>query len=474
MKTNTQSRIIRLSLVTLMLLGSSAYAGKLITDAVTGAALETVTSTPGQQFGFGGWDMSNINVLVTDLDYNNSVSGLFDESTGTYSGMGTGKSFEAEITTENEIRGRLHGKDWPVGEPSGIKVINDDLLTKHGKPHNCIMTSSYLAEGYLDAGNKPVLCSSSFQTHKRFKINLQPNTVDNITSGEGWGKPVDILFNLEADDTSTVRYQVLQKINNYTGKRLSGFKVEILNEDNTTNPALTISIGTGEGLDKDGNPDGDIWGTEDMANFSHGLWGAKDSGDTGREEHFAENGFFDATRAYYESNLSTGAYNISYTGPMLGGNYQAKFGNWLPSAWQPTGIFHDDDQDPETDGILKAYWGDPSSPTGTANKWHKGNDDGFALATEEDLLLWDGEWFDQEAVEDVLNLGLNYIVVIGDNTQIPNNTFKIRITPYVAADQTSPSYVGGTIPTAEYGETGTVADTSEGIVTLGLIGDLEG
>ena len=48
--------------------------------------------------------------------------------------MGENMSFESDISTGGEIRGHLHGKDWPVGEPAGIKIINDD---------NCIHDSRF-------------------------------------------------------------------------------------------------------------------------------------------------------------------------------------------------------------------------------------------------------------------------------------------------------------------------------------------
>ena len=44
-------------------------------------------------------------------------------------------------------------------------------------------------------------------------------------------------------------------------------------------------------------------------------------------------------------------------------------------------------------------------------------------------------------VEDVLNLGLNYIINVGANAAI-GSTFTLRITPHVALDQTPPTYVG--------------------------------
>lgn len=269
-------------------------------------------------------------------------------------------------------------------------------------------------------------------------------------------------------DTSNQRYQILQKVNNYTGKRLDGYKIEVLDANGQKNAALTFSIGIGEGLDKDGNPDGDIWDTEDMANFSHGLWGAADNDNSGRDPHFDANGFFDDKRAYYPVTLSDDKQTISYTGNMQGGNYQEIFGNWLPSIWEPTGIFWDDDQDSETDSILMAYWGDPLK-TGT-NAWHKGNDEDWAVATEEDLLRWSGEYYDREAVEDVLNLGLNYIVNVGDNAAI-GNTFTLRITPHAAAttEQVEPSHVIADVATdAAYGEIDPTINTSEGIVTINL------
>jgi len=448
MKTRNRKSVLALSLVTAMLLGSSAYAGKIITDA----DVNNIVVTPDKQFGFGGWNFDNVNVKITDLEYND-IGKEFNITDGTYDAMVSGDSFESEIMTEGEHRGNLHGKDWPVGEPAGIKIINDDTKVKHGKPVNCIMTSSYQEfrddlnnTGYLDAFEEaaqpnPVICSSPWQTHKRYKINLLPTSVDNVAVGEeGYGKPIDIVFNLDPADTNTTvrRYQVLQKANNYSGKRLKGYKIEVFGENGLPNDALTLSLGLGEG-----DADGDIWGVDDMANMSHGLWGPY-------EEDRFDNGFFDYIRAYYPVTLADDNKTISYTGNMEGGNYQAIFGNWLPSIWEPMGIFHDDDQNPETDGILKAFFG--TAPGYTEDAWYKStvvyNPETpevkpaytWSLATADDFLEWSGDWYTVDAVEDVLNLGLNYIVNVGTNADI-GATFTIRITPYVDSDQTQPSYV---------------------------------
>lgn len=466
MKNN--KRALGLSLVTAMLLGSSAYAGKIITDA------DTVTWTQNKQFGFGGWNFDNINVRIVDVsDFSGDV-GTFNTATGFYTAMGADMSFESDIKNDADvIVGKLHGKDWPVGEPAGIKIINGDTKVSHGKPFNCIMTSSYLSEfdtndglnGYLDAvseGNtpQPVICSSPFQTHKRFKINMLPSTVEGIAPGN-YGKPVDLVFNLDPADSSTdiVRYQVLQKINNYTDVRLDGYKIEVFDASGAKNAALTLSIGTGE------NAGADIWTVDELANFSRGLWGPNDADQ--QDPHFPLDGFFDKVRAYYPVAISADKWSISYTGDMQGGNYQEIFGNWLPSIWAPVGIFHDDDNNPETDGVLRAFWGvPPGTAEGTAPAWHKGFADNWAEPTAAELLSWTGALYDEETIEDVLNLGLNYIVEVGNNAAL-GNKFILRITPHVAVDQTVPAYVDIDAPSDYPFSKGIVAISPEPKFTVG-------
>lgn len=358
MKYEHRTKIIGLSIVVAALLGSNVYAGKIITDA----DVNNIVVTADTQYGFGGWNFDNIDVRIVNIeDFSTALPGTFFSTVdGSYTTMGTDESFESDIKNElGVVVGHLHGKDWPVGEPAGIKIINDDTNVKNGKPTNCIMTSSYLDTGYLDTVDpKPVLCSSPWQSHKRYKINLLPTTVEGITPGE-YGKPVDLVFNLDPTDTNTTarRYQVLQKVNNYTGMRLNGYKVEVFDANGDKNDALTLSLGEGEG-----EAGANLWAENELANFSHGLWGPY-------QEGRFENGFFDYTRVYYPAALSDNNRTISAVSPMLGGNYQELFGNWLPSIWEPEGIFHDDDQDPSTDGVLKAFLG--VAPGQTERAWYK-------------------------------------------------------------------------------------------------------
>ena len=460
MKMNSYSKGIGLSIMAAMVLCSNAYAGKII--GVTAGTPHVLTDPP-TQYGFGGWNLDNVNVKITDLEFNEIAKSFYPD--GTYDTMVIGDTFESEISVDGEIRGLLHGKNWPVGEPSGVKVVNDDLGTaKSGKSQNCIMTTSYLdavdsgtgESGYLDIYDTnpdgiavPTVCSSPFQSHKRFKINMQPTTVAGVVPGaEGvYGKPIDLVFNLDVNDLdlNTSRYQVFSKINNYTGMRLDGYKVELLDENGTevnASNAIKFSLDLTTKLTSD-----DESGYE--AVFSNGLWGPKDT-EVRDIPHFTEDGFFDDTRAGFvqdgnDTQLLTGGPDT------LVSNYVDLFGVWLPSKWAPYGIFWDDDNDTTTDAELVAFWGDPLD-TGT-NAWHKGNDynttdaiEPWEIVTETELDAWNvnevGSLYSISKIEDTVNLGLNYVVEVGLNSTI-GSKFTIRITPRVAplAAQTPPSYI---------------------------------
>jgi len=416
-----KKNLIKLSLAIAAISTSSCFAGQIISDMGQGF-------TPNKQYAFGGWNLDNVNVKIVDLNDPHYNIGTFNDD-GTYSAMGLGLSCESDISANGTVLGRLVGKEWPIGEPAGMKIINGDKDVKNGKPQNCIMTTTYLAGGYLNsAAPQPNICSGPFQSHKRFKIDMLETT---YTAEGAFGKPFDMVFNLVEGDSSQQRYQVIQKINNHTGKRLDGYKVEVLDDAKMPNIALTLSLGYGEYVGTSSNTD--LWGIDEMANMSHGLWGPIDS-------HFGAEGFFDNKRSYYPVGLSNGNTVISYIGPIQGGNYQQLFGNWLPSKWHPMGIFIDN-VNPSGEDELLAFWGDPLK-TGV-NGWHKGFSDGWVSLTEEEEALWTaGGQYYIAGVEDSVNLGLNFIVNVGDNTAI-GSTLTVRITPHFApsAEQGTPSYV---------------------------------
>ena len=422
--------LIKLSLLLATATTSCSFAGLIVSDANQGF-------TPNKQYAFGGWNLDNVDVKIVSLADPHYNIGTFNDD-GTYSAMGFGLSFESDISTNGTVVGSLVGKEWPIGEPAGIKIINGDNAVQNGKPVNCLMATTYLPGGYLNSP-APITntCSGPFQSHKRFKIDMLQTTY--IAEG-AFGKPIDIVFNLVEGDSSMQRYQVIQKINNHTGKRLDGYQLEVLDDGKMSNMALTLSL--------------DAWTVDERANMPHGLWGPIDS-------HFGAEGFFDNKRSYYPVSLSNGNTVISYVGPMQGGNYQQIFGNWMPSKWHPMGIFFNDNN-PSTEDDLLAFWGDPLH-TGI-NGWHKGQADGWASPTEEEIALWTstGGQYYIAGLEDSVNLGLNYVVNIGDNTAI-GSTFTIRITPHFAAgaEQGTPSYVNDAPnPTHEGSERGNPDDGS--------------
>jgi len=425
-----KNKLIKLSLAIVILSTSYSFAGAIVSNQAEGV-------TPNKQYAFGGWNLDNVDVKIVDLNDPHYNIGDFNNVTGAYSAMTYGLSFESDISSNGTVLGRLVGKEWPLGEPAGIKTINGDTGVKNGKPENCLMATTYLATGYLNsAAPQSNTCSGPFKSHKRFKIEMMQASY--ITEGT-FGKPIDMVFNLVEGDSSNKRYQVIQKINNYTGKRLDGYKIEVLDDAKMPNMALTLSLGYGE------NAGANIWGIDEMANMSHGLFGPIDS-------HFGVEGFFDNKRAYYPVGLSNGNTVISYIGPMQGANYQQLFGNWLPSKWHPMGIFYDDGNVATEDELL-AFWGDPLG-TGS-NGWHKGQVDNWVTLTEDEEVLWTGGGqYYISGVEDTVNLGLNYIVNVGENAAI-GSTFTIRIIPHFApsAEQGTPSFVkDAPLPTHEGSE----------------------
>lgn len=445
MKNTNRKKLLGLSVAAALLLGTTTYAGKIITNAaydnnVTSSASAIVA--PNTQFGFGGWNMDNVEVRIVNaltisvlFPATEIASTVFNQLSGLYTDMSTlftstiAPSFESTVLSRdgtNETRALLHGKNWPVGEPSGIKVINNDLAVHEGDPTNCIINSSYLEGYYLNnVGNEqPTVCSSGFQTHKRFKVNMMPSTVTGVdlNATGGYGKPIDLVFNLDPADTSTAitRYQVLQKINNYTGTVLDGYKLEVLDGNGNKNANLTVSL--------------DKWeegaGYDDMANFSHGLWGEIEL------PHFPSSGFFDNKKAYYPVT-NTDSQTIEWHGDIQGGNYMAVLrSNWITWANSTRGLYWNDDNDTATDAKLIAFWGRPPAQDTLPEGWYKGQKDNWVAVTADELGAsgWDvngsTSLYYTDTIEDVLNLGITYTVNIGQNSLI-GDKFIIRITPHV-------------------------------------------
>ncbi len=310
------NRIRPLSGLVLMgLLATTAQAGKIT----------SIPSASGAE-GFGGWNLDNVEVVLngTQGAIGDVFNSWFDELTGAYN-FATDSDFSYVANVDDGAgapMGIALAKDWPVGEPAGIKIVNDDAGVKPPKPANCIMATSYLADHYLDSADpQQVLCSGPFQSHKRYKLAMLPTGFDGI----------DLVFNVEAEDGSRT-YQIFQKINNWTDGRLEGFKVEIgvgvganfktASDAGIALDDLNISVPT------------EIWpvGEADVAVFSAGLFGPLD-------KHTGSVGFFDPEqRAGFKINEhgSTTLTDTLTATETLGSDYAEvpagatnQFGPWI-------------------------------------------------------------------------------------------------------------------------------------------------
>lgn len=434
----------------------------------------------------GAWDLANVDVKVVNASNIESIVGTFDPVTGAYTGSGLngamthGDSFRSYVKdATGTYMARISGKDWPVGEPTGIKAVVDDGGVTNGNPQNCIINTSYLdavddanpsttETSYLDSTHpEPVICSSGFQTHKRFKIAMLEATVAGVAAGEP-GKPIDLVFNV-ADEPDAVddmdlidlrSYQVFSKINNYTGVRLNGYMIQVGVTTETgfqtaSELGITDRLQISRGIGDNSNDGTDLWTPDQMATYSSGLFGLAD-------KHFPTDGFFDNEAAgfYVGEGCTTTTdlvvkdciVNVSdtdtlrSTGPLgpTSSFYYTYFGNWPHQNLTPRGIFYDTDGDPTTDADLVAWW--------NGTQWMKSDNVGtyddatkvrvtdttpsvFVPVGIEELNTWAASSrYSVGVIEDVLNLGLNYVIKVGDG--IPTGKVTVRIIPIVADNPT--------------------------------------
>ena len=445
-----KKNIVKISLVTAMLLTTGAYSAQIVgADALDGF----VVSDPQEQFGFGGLNMDNINVNMIL----GGVTTPIDFIDGAYPQMSLEDSYQSDVFSRINPAtklGYLTQKLWPISEPSGLKVINNDFDASNGKPFNCIIGSSYLGDSNTsdpattthflnDTDPRPTLCSSYAGSSKRLQLMLNENMVAGANPGE-YGQHIDLVFNIDPISAAgDHRYQVFQKVTNHTGMRLNGLKVEVLNASGgAITSDLNISLGLGEHTDSKGDPDlldPNLWPDYEMAFYPPGLWG------DGEKKHLSI-GWFDVNASGY---LVSG-HNTSMieTGDRLDGNYVEIYGNWLPEKWVGEGM-HIDPKIVGVEPSLIAYWGTTPDQAGDVNAtpaWYYGlhDNDGvetnFELVPENIVAQWatdTTETYVIDDIEDLPNLSLNYIVNVGAGV---TDKFIIRFTPKVSLDQTPPSY----------------------------------
>ena len=379
----------------------------------------------------------------------------YDESDGDYNfASDSDHTYKAYVEDGvGTVTGIALAKDWPVGEPAGIKVINDDLLVKAPKPPNCIMATSYLADHFLDSVDpQQVLCSGPFQSHKRYKLAMLPTTV---AGGPGSEKGIDLVFNVE-DDGGSRDYQIFQKINNWTDGRLQGFSVQV---GFGVGEAFQAVAEAGVALaDMNISVPSDIWSMEQLAVFSAGLFGPLDkhTGNVGYFDPDQRAGFMIDEYVVGDQPLTdilhaTTTLGSDYAEVPAGAAVSNQFGPWLPNNMLPTGIFWDDDGNPETDAQLMAWFG--YNPAISDYSWMSGSQGIETNPTPFDAIpdavitaMGENLAFTSDVIDDLVNVGLNYIVTVGDVNTFPasaNNTFTIRVTPTKdTSGAPAPGYVG--------------------------------
>ena len=125
-----------------------------------GAASLTVASTASAGIiPESGWNLDNVTVTL------DGTGSTFNPVTGDYC-LRARQRRQLPGRRRQRCRrsdGHRLAKDWPIGEPPGIKIVNDDNEARFqdGRPNNCIMATSYLDDAFLDSTDpEQVLCSS--------------------------------------------------------------------------------------------------------------------------------------------------------------------------------------------------------------------------------------------------------------------------------------------------------------------------
>ncbi|MEN8166141.1 MAG: choice-of-anchor F family protein [Pseudomonadota bacterium] len=342
-----------------------------------------------------------------------------------------------------------HAFYFPVGG-SEIQSENYDLLVKAPKPPNCILATSYLADHFLDSADpQQVTCSGPFQAHKRYKLAMLPTSVDGMGS-----ESIDLVFNVE-QETGSRDYQIFQKINNWTDGRLEGFLIQIgfgVGADFKTVTQAGVDL-----ADMNISVPSEIWDLEQLAVFPIGLFGADPPRgvigyfDPDSRAGFVINEYGVGTQPLTDTLTATETLDSDYAEVPPGASVANQFGPWLPNNMLPTGIFWDDNGNPETDAQLMAWFG--YNPVIDDHGWMSGsqgtetNPTPFGEIPAEDITaMGENLAFTSGVIDDLVNVGLSYIVTVGDVSSFPGTTFTLRVTPTQDTSGTpAPGYVDVTV-----------------------------
>ncbi|MEP1327862.1 choice-of-anchor F family protein [Pseudophaeobacter sp.] len=291
------------------------------------------------------------------------------------------------------------------------EIVTDfSSLTSRGNVTNCIM-----------ANNPDVYCDSESGSGKRVKTYL--------TGPEAF----DLRMRTVSSATHpSVDYFSFGKASNFTGARMTGLSLQL--------------------LDADGNLMGTL-APEDAALFNLsatdiGIGARLPDGLFGSGGHEGNIGFFSTDRAPLTRTTSTDTLTF---GALTNAEYVANFGNgMLDNSMTPDGLFWDDNNDPTDESSLIA-WNNLSNGGWTYGTLETATDIDARLAElatalgvdVADLGYVDGGLvpdeivaaananglFAVDAVEDLRNANLNYTITVGD---VDAGEFTVRLAPSFA------------------------------------------
>lgn len=401
------------------LLGDSMFKCSKAGVVLAASSIIALAAGAGHTATIDSWNLSNIGSPTDPAE---------DDGTGySYIYNGTVRSTEGVVDTSGASSSGRIAFAPPEAEAPGLKVEKQVYDDTGG-------TAELQFDGCLMTNNPENDCTGGFQSGKRIK--------QQITGTD----PVDLVFDVNAADTSVSFYQVFGRLINATGEALTGFTIE-------------LGTGVGDGFQAFSGADAPVTfstlftaqpndsGLSSTSQYPFGLFGAADD-----SPNFLLDGFFSAARTGF--NLVQTETTITSNGYY--GDYKTLFGDWIGDADAlPEGLFWDFDGDPETDDLLIGWkigddeWelrrdvGDTcgtirgvaactpgemltSFLTGTFEELVNGEDGLVARLAD----LGDHDWasiFNTGEIEDLANLNLNYALNVGDFTGF-GSSFTIRTT----------------------------------------------
>ncbi len=369
----------------------------LLTTAIIGLS----AAFPATSATINGWNTGNVSVGATPADGVTGESIVYDRT------IPSGGPVPLDAVTNGKI---VFVPPEAVSPGTEVQALS---YQDSGNPSlsldGCIKTSSAAA------------CNGPFQSGKRVK-----QVMTDIGS-------VDLVFDIDPNQTTLSTYQVFGRLINQTGQSLEGFEVQ-------------LGYGLGDNFVAAASGDGLSFSTAFTAQpsgsgssntqFPFGLFG-----DASTNPNFRLDGFFDNER----TGLNVIQTETTIASSNYYGNYRSTFGPWMnQDAFLPTGLFWDFDDLDDTDNLLMAWQTGPDlwelrrdatvtcDPVGSTNCVYGDTRDSFFTGMLSDIVAELGlstNLLDIGAIEDLSNLNLNYAIALGDMGQRTSFTLRTTVSP---------------------------------------------